>query len=187
MADHMDIHGILTDICNDASEQALEALYVEYYSKLKVFIECYLASNSCVDEVISNTFMAIWQNRAKLLDVRNFDAYIFTIAKQQAISSFRAEARNSRRRVDVNLPDSPFDFSVGSRNPESDLISEEFYSKLDRALNELPPKCKMVFQMVKMDKLRYKDVADILGLSVKTVENHMALAVKKLRKAFNED
>lgn len=184
MTDHTDISNTLTAISRDSSEQALESLYLEYYSKLKVFIECYLASNSCVDEVISNTFMAVWQNRSKLSSVRNFDAYLFTIARQQAISSFRSESRLSRRKVKLDGADTMEVFPINHGTPETELISEEFILKLDRAVNELPPRSRMVFQMVKVDNLRYKDVAEILGISVKTVENHMTAAIKKLRTAL---
>ena len=59
--------------------------------------------------------------------------------------------------------------------------------RLNRAIEALPPKCKMAFKLVREDKLKYKEVASILEISIKTVENHLVNAVKKLRETLSEE
>ncbi len=60
-------------------------------------------------------------------------------------------------------------------------------SRIYKAIESLPPKCRMIFRLVKEDGLRYKEVADILHLSVKTVENQLAIAVRKIGRAVSFD
>ena len=69
-------------------------------------------------------------------------------------------------------------------NPETSLISKEFINYYNAKVNELPPKCRLVYLMVKEDGLRYKEVADLLGISVKTVENQMTKAMGHVRKCL---
>jgi RNA polymerase sigma-70 factor (ECF subfamily) len=67
------------------------------------------------------------------------------------------------------------------RNPESELINRELSLQIEEAINNLPPKRKLIYKMVVIDGLKYKEAAEILDLSVKTIENHLALAVRDLR------
>jgi RNA polymerase sigma-70 factor (ECF subfamily) len=65
-------------------------------------------------------------------------------------------------------------------NPEQLMISAEMFKRICQAIQELPPRCQLIFKLVKEDNLRYKEVAELLHLSVKTVEAQMTIALKKL-------
>jgi RNA polymerase sigma-70 factor (ECF subfamily) len=65
-------------------------------------------------------------------------------------------------------------------NPEQLMITEEMRKTIRQAIEQLPPRCKQIFTLIKGDGLKYKEVASILNLSVKTVEAQMAIATKKL-------
>ena len=71
--------------------------------------------------------------------------------------------------------------------PEDDLISKERINRLNKAIDSLPNKCKIAFKLVREDKLKYKEVAAILDISVKTVEAHLASAIKKLRESLTSE
>jgi len=72
-------------------------------------------------------------------------------------------------------------FHNTNTTPESIYISQEEVEKLNAAINELPQKTKMAFQLVRENKLKYKDAAEILGVSIKTIEKQVAAAVAKLK------
>jgi RNA polymerase sigma-70 factor (ECF subfamily) len=76
--------------------------------------------------------------------------------------------------------------SIVLENPESHFISEEFIKHYNSKVQELPPKCKLVYLMVKEDGLKYKEVAEILNISVKTVENQMTRAISHVRRFVNQ-
>jgi RNA polymerase sigma factor (sigma-70 family) len=68
--------------------------------------------------------------------------------------------------------------------PEEILIGQEVLQVINQAINELPPKCKLIFRLVKEDNLKYREVAELLHLTPKTVENQMGIAVKKIHEAI---
>ena len=141
------------------------------------FTSLYVSTFSEAEEVVSDTFLTLWENRYTLPELTNFNAYIYTVARRKAISAFRKQHFD-----EVPLDDIPIDlFSCTDTTPEDDMISQESISRLNAAIEELPDKCKMAFKLVREDKLKYKEVAAILEISVKTLENHLANAVKKLR------
>ena len=183
--DRIIINDAIRDLAEHSSEDALRTLYLAYYSKLKVFVEYYVMSETDVDEVISNTFLSVWMNRKDLPGIVNFDTYLFRIAKFKAVSNFRSELR-SRKPFVQNVP-ATIERASTDNTPETDIISSETIRRLDEAVESLPPKCKLVFQMVRYDKLKYKEVAEILGISVKTVENHITHAIARLRKTLTEE
>jgi RNA polymerase sigma-70 factor (ECF subfamily) len=71
-------------------------------------------------------------------------------------------------------------------DPESLLIRAEMTQQVVAAIDRLPPKCKLIFKLVRLDGLKYKDVAQLLDISVKTVEAQLAIAVKKIGKALSK-
>ena len=187
MTDRIIINQAIRNLAENGSEDALRTLYLAYYARLRSFVDYYVLSDVEAEEAISDTFLSIWMNRDHLNEIDNFYTYIFKIAKYKAITSFRTGLKEKKRLptnsdAGLHLNDVP-----ESRTPESSIISAETVSRLDKALDSLPARCRLVFQMVRLDKLRYKTVAEILGLSVKTVENHVAHAVSRLRKALTEE
>ncbi|HEY9259689.1 sigma-70 family RNA polymerase sigma factor, partial [Chitinophaga sp.] len=70
-------------------------------------------------------------------------------------------------------------------NPEQLMISAEMIRKMEFAVQQLPPKCRMVFTLIKQNGMKYKEVASVLNLSVKTVENQLAIAMKRLTATVN--
>ena len=86
----------------------------------------------------------------------------------------------------IRLDDLQIDlFAAVETTPEDDLITQEQVELLNDAINSLPNKCKIAFKMVREDKMRYKDVAEALEISVKTLETHLATATRKLREILS--
>lgn len=159
------------------SQTALKSLYLAYFQRLMRFTKLYVSSSVEAEEIVSDTFLAVWNNRKSLLKVSNFDSYIYSIARHKAISYYR-----SIHIEQIELNEIPLDlFTQTDTTPEDDLISKERINQLNKAIDALPAKCKMAFKLVREDKLKYKEVAEILDISIKTLEAHLANAVKKLR------
>ncbi len=165
------------------SQRALKSLYLIYFQRLMRFAMLYVSSSSEAEEVVSDTFLLLWENRATLPGMANFNAYIYTVTRFRAISYYRKQHADF-----VSLDELPNDlFYSTETTPEEHLISQEVIQRLNRAIEALPPKCKMAFKLVREDKLKYKEVASILEISIKTVENHLVNAVKKLRETLSEE
>lgn len=165
------------------SQVALKSLYMVYFDRLMRFVTCHVGSEPVAEEIVSDTFLAVWENRKSLLEVTNFDSYIFTIARHKSISYFRA---NQMIKVEIDETVTDLFFQTDT-TPEEDFISKETVDSLNNAINSLPDKCKMAFKLVREDKMKYKDAAQVLDISVKTLEAHITTAVKKIREALSKE
>lgn len=156
---------------------AFEFLFDAFYSKLMRIAIYYLGKELMAEDAIAEVFYKLWFNRAKLHKVENLENYLFTMTKNQCLYTLRS---NKKIVFDEKMMDDNQRIII--ENPESDLISEEFIKYYNVKVQELPPKCKLVYLMVKEDGLKYKEVADILNISIKTVENQMTRAIAHVRR-----
>lgn len=162
------------------SQTAFKSIYLAYFHRLIRYVSLSISSEVETEEIVSDTLLAVWNNRHTLPDVTNFDSYIYSIAKNKIINHYRI-----KRIEKVELKENHIDLFIHTATtPEEDLISKEDIERLNRAVNALPPKCKMAFKLIREDKLKYKDAAALLDISVKTLEEHIATAVRKLREAL---
>ena len=164
------------------SQIALKSLYQYYFERLLRFVSTHGPSYIEAEEIVSDTFLALWNNRKTLLSVNNPDAYIFTVTRNKTISYLRSQQYNQ-----IRLDEFPVDFfACTETTPEDALISKEEINQLNDAINTLPHRSKMVFKLIREDKMKYKDVATILDISVKTVETHIGIAIRKLREILSK-
>lgn len=176
----MDINNLISELSKNDSQIALRYLFLYYHSKLFVFASYFVKSKEACEEIVSDTFIVIWEKRKSLGKIENFNAYIYRIAKNISISYVRKK-HNPYLHLEISL----FEHDVlESTNPENELISQELMSKLDSIVDSLPEKCKLVFNLIRNHNMKYKEVAQILEISEKTVEAHMTTALKRLREAF---
>lgn len=170
----------ICEIAVSDSQSAFRSLYLHYFDRLLRFASLHVISHSEAEELVSDTFIAIWNGREKLLEVANFESYIYSILRNKIVSHIRSQANPN-----ISLDEVQIDiFASTETTPEDDLISQEQVELLNNAINLLPNKCKMAFKMVREDKMKYKDVAAILEISVKTLEAHLATATRKLREVL---
>ena len=172
---------LVSSLAHSDSQIAFKSLYISYFGRLMRFVSIYVESTVVAEEIVSDTFLGIWENRKSLPEVSNFDAYIFSIARNKCISYYRSKQIST-----LNIDEIATDlFSHTETTPEEDYISKETIQHLNEAIDSLPEKCKVAFKLVREDKMKYKDAAKVLDISVKTLEAHMATAVRKLRDALN--
>lgn len=126
--------------------------------------------------------MSVWEQRRQLVDIQHINSYIYTIARNLSVDYLRNESHHSH----VDISDADYDIKVHS-NPETELISSEMMKRLDVAIESLPEKCRMAFRLVREHQLKYKEAAEIMEVSQKTLEAHMTSAVKKLSEILDHE
>lgn len=162
-------------------EQAYRELFTTHYNKLTSFALAFVKSKELAEEVVSDVFINIWRRRDKITEISNLKLYLYVSARNISINYLRSLNRQVSQEIDeveVELQ-SPFN------NPEEAFITKEMNQRLKAAIEELPPRCKLIFKLVKEDRLSYKEVASLLGLSPSTVDNQVSIAVKKIATAIN--
>lgn len=160
-----------------AFKQFFDLLYARFY-RLAYY---YIRADSLSEEIVSDVLMKIWNNRKRLPEVINLDVYFFKAIKNQAYTYIRREAR--RAMLDAQSVKS---LDLEYREPENLLIAKDLAERVEQAISALPEKCQMIFRLIREDGMSYKDVADLLDLSIKTVENQMTIAIKKLKCAVDD-
>ncbi len=177
MSNRNEIQNWILKISREDDQRSFRYLFDYYYPKLINYSRYLLESKSGADEVISNVFIGIWNNRSHMDKIEKFDSYVFRAIKNKCLSYLRDMHRLQFE--ELNIGDSKLIKSV--RSPESDLINDELRDEILGALDNLPPRCRLVFELIKQDGFKYKEVAELLDVSVNTIENQMGKAMAKLR------
>lgn len=173
------IYSLLNDIALHNSEKAYKQLFMEMHEGLIDFAKSILNSSEDAEEVVSDFFIVIWQRRALLKEIENPKLYFFAGVKNTALNKIK-----SRKRIKpLHNQDAAWQTSLKSVffNPEELMLSAEIVKKVMQAINELPPKCKIIFKLVKEEGLKYAEVAKLLDISIKTVEAQMAIAIRRIK------
>jgi RNA polymerase sigma-70 factor (ECF subfamily) len=136
----------------------------------------YVNNKETAEELVSDVFMAIWENRSKLLEIKEFDAYIYKITRYKTLNYLRIERPKS-----ISIDETPLNlFAYTETTPEDDMISRETIEQVNSAIEQLPPKAKIAFKLVREDGMKYHDAAEHLSISIKTLEAHLTSAMKKI-------
>lgn len=161
---------ILFNAVGKGDKHAFNELFLTYYEKLVQFAVQLLNNIQVAEDVTADVFSNIWMRRAKLPEVQNVEAYLYTSVKNACFDQIKKE----QRVIKIDLP--------GEMTQAGNLSMEtlEFKSILQKAIRELPQQRQLVFLLVKDHGKKCVEVAEILGLSVRTVENHLYKAIKTL-------
>lgn len=168
---------MLREMAVNDSHEAFKTVYLAYYSRLMAVAFHYVRSEQAAEDIVADTFRDVWTQRSRLPDLQNFNAYICQMVRNKAVSYFR---KNDRR---TDLFDSIETQSLfyTPETPETELLSSELMTLLNQAIDRLPDRNRLVFKLIREENLRYKEVAQMLDISIKTIEAHMTLAIKRLR------
>jgi len=154
---------------------ALELLFERYYEPLCNFAFLFLKTTSQTEELVSDVFIRVWQNRSQHTKITHVKAYLYRSVKNAVISFLR------KNRLDMDDLSSLEDVSKHNITPEVLLIREDLQQAVGRMIEAMPRQAGLVFRMHKMDGLSYKEISSTLGLSIKTIENHMGKALRFVR------
>ncbi|MFN8243549.1 MAG: RNA polymerase sigma-70 factor [Ferruginibacter sp.] len=177
MISNIHINSLLEEIALHNCEKSYKILFMEMHESLHSFAFSILHSHEDAEEVVSDFFISIWQRRHTLLNIENPRLYFFTGVKNTALNKLAVKRRRQAP------PPEEWHTTLESVffNPEELMLSAEIVKKIMTAINELPPKCRTIFKLIKEEGLRYNEVAGLLEISVKTVEAQMAIAIRRIK------
>lgn len=169
---------LLIRIAQYDDEEAFRLFFRNYYPRLMQFALLFVKHHYQAEEIVSDVMIKLLKNRKILCKIENVKGYLFLSVKNQAISLYRKQKNNySFEPISAETESNVSDYS----NPENKFIAEEFSALIAQTVEDMPEKRRMVFKLVREEKLKYKEVAELLDISVKTVENHLDLAIKMIR------
>lgn len=162
-------------------ETAYRELFGVFRQPLMRYAFSVFPVKEAAEEIVSDVFIKLWEIRKQVHKIDNLKLYLFKATHNTALNYLR----NHKKHQYEILYNVPLSYASPSPNPEQVMMNSELENRLRKAISELPPKCRLVFLLAKEYKLKYREISEILNISVKTIDNQLAIAVKKLALAIN--
>lgn len=173
----------ITGKAKSNEELAFEILFRKYYVRLCGFANKFIVNFTESEEIVQEVFLNIWKKRDQLSLDDEIRPYLFKSVQNLCFNFIEHQkvVDNYSTVIKVVYKNHVEDFS----SYESVLYTE-FQSRVDVAIGSLPEQCRTIFQMSRQDGLKYAEIAEKLGLSVKTVETQMSRALAKLKNELRD-
>jgi RNA polymerase sigma-70 factor (ECF subfamily) len=181
--DPIKLNYLLRKIVEKKDERAFSTFFDHYNTRLIKLALLFVPRFDQAEEVVSDVFFSLLRKREALLGIHHFEGYLFKMVKNKALNHLK----NNKNKFSGNqLIDDVQDYlSPEINDPEKSMINDDLGKLLYKVIEQLPTKRGLVFKMVKEENMTYKQVGELLEISERTVEVHLKLAIKDLRKALS--
>jgi RNA polymerase sigma-70 factor (ECF subfamily) len=156
-------------------EATFEKVYKHFITPLHVYAISILKDEDTAKGMVQNVFMRLWERKERLNFSGSIKAYLYGAVYNECLNNLR------HQKVKVNHQQHVLYITKDKFDEGTGMELLDLKEKLQQALNDLPEKCRTVFQLSRFEELKYQEIADELGISIKTVENQMGKALKTLR------
>lgn len=170
------------------NHEAFRTIYDLYYSKILNYCTGYVADKQTAQEMTQDTFVKLWEKSELLPDDTQFQPLLYRIARNNCLNflkhlkvteKYQKFQAHQKAEVDLNF------YALADESAQL-VISAELESKILKAIDALPPACKKVFVLSRMEDKKYSEIADEMGIATKTVENQIQKALKIMRKELKD-
>ena len=160
---------------SDDNREAFKSLFDTYYASLCHYASHYLNDDSLSEEVVQELFVKIWEKRKSLTIDTSVKNYLFRAVRNGCLNQIQHDKV-------IQLHGRKLKEALMSEDPAADyLITPEMILQLEEGIESLPEKRREIFRLSREEGLKYREIAEKLQISVKTVEAQMGLALKTLR------
>lgn len=168
------------------NKEAFETLYRNYYARLCNFLYRFVDTRAICEELVQDIFLHIWMNRQTWEPKGTISSYLYKSAKNRALDYLKHLEVENRYLESQNIETGKEDYlwdmaSSGVMLEETKAREEMLEMKVEAAIKKLPPKTRIIFKLSREDGLTYREIAQFLDLSDKTIETQMGRALYKLR------
>lgn len=174
-----DLAQLWLKICLEDDTKAFEKLYYALFNKLIKFSIYYVNNRETAEEIVSEVFVKCWSNRKELGHIQYPESYLFIAVKNQSLK----HCKKFSSIYMVEIDEHEFRL-VDYSDPSKKMERKELNHQLDKAIETLPAQARIVFRLIKENGLKYKEVAEILDISPRTVQTQLFRAIDKLRIAL---
>ncbi|MGD0036099.1 MAG: RNA polymerase sigma-70 factor [Bacteroidota bacterium] len=155
--------------------KALKILFEKYFSVLCCFAFKFVKTTNLAEEVVSDVFLRIWLKKEKIEIKTNLKTYLYTAVRNQSLNCLKKNKIHLEE-IDTVVKEN----KISDLNADKLIAYEELKDDIEALLQRLPEKRQIIFKLNRIDGLSYKEIAEILSISVYTVQNQMVAAIKFL-------
>ncbi|WP_247237925.1 RNA polymerase sigma-70 factor [Telluribacter sp. SYSU D00476] len=157
-------------------ESAFEQMFRTYYERLCQYANSLLKDEDEAEEMVQTVFMSIWEKRSELEITLSLKAYLYRAVHNHCLNKIKHyQVREAHREYSLSYQ------AQGYEAVTETIYGSELEERIEQAVNRLPEQCQLVFRMSRFEELKYQEIADRLGLSIKTIENQIGKALRILR------
>lgn len=159
-------------------EAAYKKAYLSFFARLCRFAQTYVHDGPAAENLVQNAFLQLWEKRAQVDWEASVLPFLFTLVKNNCIDYLRRQHVEKAYQRELALQLAALErMTFPALGPSAEAME----SKLNKALDQLPPKCRQIFCLNRFDGKKYKEIAALMQISENTVENQMGIAIRKLR------
>nr|WP_320021756.1 RNA polymerase sigma-70 factor [uncultured Draconibacterium sp.] len=154
------------------------------YPRLKGYCKLFIPDDNKVEDLIQETFIALWEKRNSIKPDRSIESYLFVILRNNCLNYLRNEKLEKNTSF-VNIEEVSelqYLYQIDLLGKEEKSLEEQLVESFQEAVDELPDKMRQVFTLCKIEGRKQKEVAKEMGISIKMVEKHIAKAKEQIRK-----
>jgi len=166
----------LLERIKSGDQEAFSLLYRRYFAKLSHFAFRRLQDEAVTEELVMDVFFELWQQRQTLAAEGNIAGWLHATLRNKALHELRARATREKHQGVF-----AFKQQTATENAEAAFDARLLQERMDTAISRLSPQCREAFTLSRQEHLSYKEIAQRMGISVKTVEKHMSKALGLLR------
>lgn len=170
----------LVNLLKGGDEKALQAVMSRYWESLYKMAAYTLDDLAACEDIVQEIFIKLWNNRENLNFSHSLRAYLFASVRYEVYRTVKIQLnRDSKIAFHGNN-------SIEYFNPENKLEYNELMQDIEKLVSQLPQRCKEIYQLSRYDNLSHKEIASRLDISIKTVENQLTIALRRIRMAISK-
>ncbi len=171
----------LADLIKKGETHAFDQLFDRYSQRLYRFSKSLLKNHEDAEGIVQEVFFRIWKKRDELNEKKSFQSFLFSISYNLIVDQFRQRVKDQKYEQFIIKQ-----AQQNYLNPENNLEYKELKNQVKKAVNELPERRKKIYRLSREKGLSYKEIASLLQIKSKTVENQLNLALKHIRKRLGD-
>ncbi|ASU32510.1 RNA polymerase sigma-70 factor [Mucilaginibacter xinganensis] len=163
---------------NQGDAKAFEVLFKLYYERLTLFANRFVNDRQAAEEITAGVFAHLWEKGHEVAFSTSVSSYLFKMVQNRSLNYLK------RRKIEnlyVNYLEKNNLLDEFYRTVETNYEEKELAGQINDAINSLPEKCREIFILSRFSDMKYREIADKLSISPKTVERQMSIALEKLR------
>jgi len=169
-------------------EKTFRTVFTTYFEPLEIFANTYIGDDETSKDLIQDVFYNLWKRKSSLPENINLKAYLYQATKNTCLNylkrtkvQLKYEEREQNRYNELEL-----NYEALSQLSFDTISFNELLNMLEKAINQLPPKCREIFELSRYEGMKNREIAELLDISVKAVEGHISKALKHLKEQLKD-
>lgn len=168
----------IIDAIQEGSYAAFEKVFNAYYAPLSRFAMGYIGDQDQSEEIVQQVFFHYWEKHTELQINSSIKAYLYQAVRNHCLNALKHEQVKNRTEQIMLRDEEP--------SEENILEGLELEERIDLTISEMPTERQRIFRMSRFEELKYREIAEQLNISIKTVENQMGKALKYMREQLSD-